>query len=167
MTPLAGGEILMPFPWALAQSEMQTASSKIWTWVADPIFSDDNHYTKSASNVVTLATSALCCKHVLTPMDICYVLIRVPLMHPSVLELVQWWIYIRVSPKAWTIMGRFASLITFLFFILNIISYWNILFSKSPFSYNKLKLFSNVEGTSSLREFDFHWVPYTSDFMPI
>ena len=28
------------------QSETQTASSRIWTWVADSISYDDNHYAK-------------------------------------------------------------------------------------------------------------------------
>ena len=36
----------MPFPRALAQSEMQTASSRIWTWVAYTISYNDNYYTK-------------------------------------------------------------------------------------------------------------------------
>ena len=29
---------------ALVQSEMQTASSRIWTWVTDSISNSDNHY---------------------------------------------------------------------------------------------------------------------------
>ena len=36
----------MPFPTVLVWSEMQTASSRIWTQVTDPISYDDNHYAK-------------------------------------------------------------------------------------------------------------------------
>ena len=35
----------MPFPRALAQSEMHTALSKIWTQITKSIFSVSNHYT--------------------------------------------------------------------------------------------------------------------------
>ena len=37
----------MPFPKPLAQCEMQTASSRIWTQVADFICCNNNHYTKN------------------------------------------------------------------------------------------------------------------------
>ena len=39
----------MCFPRALAQSEMQTVSSRIWPQVKDSISNHYNHYTKSAS----------------------------------------------------------------------------------------------------------------------
>ena len=42
----------MPFPRALAQNEMQTASSIIWIWITDWISHDDNRYIKRASNLV-------------------------------------------------------------------------------------------------------------------
>ena len=35
----------MPFLWALVQSEMETASSRIWTWDTNSISYVDNHYT--------------------------------------------------------------------------------------------------------------------------
>ena len=37
----------MPFLWELEQSEIQTASSRIWTRVANS--NDDNRYTKVSS----------------------------------------------------------------------------------------------------------------------
>ena len=39
----------IPFPRALAQIEMQTASSSIWTWITDSISYNDNPYPKCAS----------------------------------------------------------------------------------------------------------------------
>ena len=39
----------MPFPRALAQIEMQAASSRIWIWVVDSISYNNNHWTKHAS----------------------------------------------------------------------------------------------------------------------
>ena len=39
----------MPIPKVLAQSEMQTALSRIWTRVANSISYNDNHYAKCAS----------------------------------------------------------------------------------------------------------------------
>ena len=36
----------MPFPRVLAWSKLQTALSRIWTWLADSISYDDNHYAK-------------------------------------------------------------------------------------------------------------------------
>ena len=39
----------MHFPKALAQSEIQTASTRIWTQVTDSISYDDNHYAKHTS----------------------------------------------------------------------------------------------------------------------
>ena len=41
----------MPFPKALAQNEMQTASSRIWTRVAKSVFNNNNSSTKHASIV--------------------------------------------------------------------------------------------------------------------
>ena len=40
---------LIPFPKTLAQSEMPTALSKIWTQVADSIFYNDNHNIEQTS----------------------------------------------------------------------------------------------------------------------
>ena len=45
----------MPFPAALA--EMQTASSSIWTLVANSISYNDNHYAKCASISVKMCQS--------------------------------------------------------------------------------------------------------------
>ena len=36
----------MPFPRALVQSKMKTASSRIWTQIANFISYDNNHYAK-------------------------------------------------------------------------------------------------------------------------
>ena len=41
----------MPFLRALAQSEMQSASFRIWTQLTNSISYDDNCYTKSASYI--------------------------------------------------------------------------------------------------------------------
>ena len=43
LSPLDG---FIPFPGALAESEMQTASSRILTLVINSIFYDNNHSTK-------------------------------------------------------------------------------------------------------------------------
>ena len=45
---IAGGKIVgcIPFPSLLALCEMQTAWSRIWTWVTMFISNDDNYYTK-------------------------------------------------------------------------------------------------------------------------
>ena len=40
---------IMPFPGALALSEMQTALSRIWTLVTNSIFYYNNYYAKHAS----------------------------------------------------------------------------------------------------------------------
>ena len=44
----------MPFPGALARSETQTASSKIWTPVAESISYHDNFYAKQTSITIAL-----------------------------------------------------------------------------------------------------------------
>ena len=46
--PITGGRTygFMSFPRELAQSEIQTASSRIWTRVANSIFNSDNYYAK-------------------------------------------------------------------------------------------------------------------------
>ena len=41
----------MPSLRALAQSEIQTASSRIWTQIAYSISNDNNHYTKHTSSI--------------------------------------------------------------------------------------------------------------------
>ena len=45
--PITGARIVrfILFPKILTFCEMQTASSRIWTWVTMSIFSDDTHYT--------------------------------------------------------------------------------------------------------------------------
>ena len=40
----------IPLARAFTQSEMQTASSRIWTWVTNLIFYDNNLYTKRTSS---------------------------------------------------------------------------------------------------------------------
>ena len=42
----------MNFTRALVQIEMQTALCKIWTWIGDSIFYDDNRYAKCASKLM-------------------------------------------------------------------------------------------------------------------
>ena len=44
----------IPFQRVLAQSEMQTALSRIWTWVTDSISFNDNHYALCASLVLVV-----------------------------------------------------------------------------------------------------------------
>ena len=39
-------DAFITFSIALAQSEMQTASSRIWTWFSDLISHDNNRYAK-------------------------------------------------------------------------------------------------------------------------
>ena len=39
-----GEQKIQVFPKGLTQREMQTASSRIWTQIADSIFYDDNNY---------------------------------------------------------------------------------------------------------------------------
>ena len=46
-----------PFPRVLMQSEMQTALFRFWTWVANSISYDANHYTKHAFIKEMLCTS--------------------------------------------------------------------------------------------------------------
>ena len=48
--PIAGGrtDVFMLFPRALALSETQTTSSRIWTWVANSI-SHNNHFSQPLS----------------------------------------------------------------------------------------------------------------------
>ena len=43
--PISGGKIVgfIPFPMVLTQCEMQTASSRVWTWVSLSIFGSNNH----------------------------------------------------------------------------------------------------------------------------
>ena len=57
--PLAQGRRngFMPFLRALPQSEMQIASSSIWTWVTDSIFYKNSCYAKFASNVKFVSLS--------------------------------------------------------------------------------------------------------------
>ena len=40
----------MPFLRVLAESKMQTTSSKIWTWVTNSISYKNKYYTQSASS---------------------------------------------------------------------------------------------------------------------
>ena len=48
--PIAGVEKWIDaFPKGISKIERQTALSRIWTWVANSISYDDNHYTNQAS----------------------------------------------------------------------------------------------------------------------
>ena len=42
----------MLFPWALARSETQTTSTRIWAWDTNSISYDDHRYAKHVSQLV-------------------------------------------------------------------------------------------------------------------
>ena len=50
----------MSFSRWLAWNKMQTASSRIWTLVADSISLKDDHYAKDASKILSMLDCILC-----------------------------------------------------------------------------------------------------------
>ena len=53
----------MPFPRALARSETETASSRIWSWVIDYASFDGNAYARCASKSVYISVTLYVCAY--------------------------------------------------------------------------------------------------------